>query len=249
MDSAVDPAPPSPSTLFAALDATWAPARRVAVGAWVVRRGAGGGNRVSSVWPKGDPGRPLDAAVAEAVAIQQGWGEAGLFQIGPEDGALEAALDARGWRAFDHTVMMTADPAAVAAPGLSGRMAVHVRCPLVVVDEIWDGDGVGPARRAVMARTPAPKEVFLLREDDRPAAAVFAAVAGGVAMLHALAVAPAFRRRGVAASACAAVGRWAVAQGAHTLALAVTEANAPARALYRKLGFETVLRYHYRAAP
>ena len=238
----------TPRDLFRALDATWAAAETAAVGDWVVRRGRGGGNRVSSVWPKGDPGLALPEAVAAAGAIQRGWGEIPLFQIGPEDGALEARLEAAGWTAFDRTVMMTADPKAVAAPGLSGRMAVHVRCPLVVVDEMWAADGVGPSRRAVMDRTPGPKEIFLLREDDRPAGVVFAAASDGVAMLHALAVAPEFRRRGVAVSACAAVGRWALEHGAHTLALAVTEANAPARALYDKLGFETVLRYHYRTA-
>lgn len=238
-----------PARLLAALDATWAAAERAAIGEWIVRRGAGGGNRVSSVWPKGDPGAPVADAVESAVRIQRAWDQPPLFQIGPEDGALDALLEAKGWRAFDRTLMMTADPAAVAAHGLSGRMAVCVRCPLLVVDEIWSGDGVGPARRAVMARTPAPREVFLLREADRPAAVVFCAAADGVAMLHALAVAPAFRRRGVAASACAAVGRWAVEQGAETLALAVTKANEPARALYAKLGFVDAFAYHYRAAP
>ncbi|PJN94439.1 N-acetyltransferase, partial [Amaricoccus sp. HAR-UPW-R2A-40] len=38
-------------------------------------------------------------------------------------------------------------------------------------------------------------------------------------------------------------------RGAVTLALAVAEANAPARALYDRLGMAEAARYHYRIAP
>jgi uncharacterized protein (DUF2237 family) len=43
--------------------------------------------------------------------------------------------------------------------------------------------------------------------------------------------------------------RWAEAQEAGWIAVAVTEANAPARALYVGLGMAEAARYHYRAAP
>jgi ribosomal protein S18 acetylase RimI-like enzyme len=42
--------------------------------------------------------------------------------------------------------------------------------------------------------------------------------------------------------------RFALDQGAAWLALAVTEANAAARALYEAAGMETVARYGYRQA-
>ncbi|NCO15796.1 MAG: hypothetical protein GW902_01020, partial [Alphaproteobacteria bacterium] len=53
----------------------------------------------------------------------------------------------------------------------------------------------------------------------------------------------------VGAAATAAAALWAQGLGARTLALAVTLANAPARALYRRLGFAPVCGYHYRRAP
>jgi ribosomal protein S18 acetylase RimI-like enzyme len=46
-----------------------------------------------------------------------------------------------------------------------------------------------------------------------------------------------------------AAARFAAAHGADTLALAVAEANAPARALYRRLGMTEAGGYHYRIAP
>ncbi len=44
----------------------------------------------------------------------------------------------------------------------------------------------------------------------------------------------------------AAAAAWAAEQGADTVALVVTEANAPARALYSSLGMAPVGQYHYR---
>ena len=66
-------------------------------------------------------------------------------------------------------------------------------------------------------------------------------------MLHALEVAPDQRRRGLGQVLMRAAAAWARGAGATDLGLAVTAANAPARALYRSLGFVDVDGYHYRA--
>ena len=234
-----------PAAALAALDATWAAAERRDLGdGWTARRGLGGGNRVSSALP--GPVGDLDATLDALAAVCAGWGQPPQIQIGPADAALDDALAARGWRAHDHSLILAADAAALATPA-DPRMVVRVRAPLASLRELWAAGGVGPERRAVMDRTPGPKEVLMLREDDRPAALAFIAAAGGVAMLHAVHVDGSRRRRGLGRAVTAAAARWARAEaGAATLALAVTEANAPARALYDALGFETVCRYHYR---
>ncbi len=120
--------------------------------------------------------------------------------------------------------------------------------PLECQAEIWAAGGVGPARLAVMARARGPKTWLLGRAADRPAAAAFVAAHGGVAMLHALEVSPAARRAGLGSAMTRAAARWAADNGAGVLALAVTEANAPARALYAGLGFRESGGYHYRGA-
>jgi ribosomal protein S18 acetylase RimI-like enzyme len=242
-------APPDRPTLFAAIGAGWAPAESVPLGGWVLRRGLGGGRRASSVWPAGEPGLPLDEAIAAAEAQNRAWGQPAIFQISPADTALDAALAARGYRGEARSPIMAASAETVAEAGRGKRMALKVRAPLVVLEELWNAGGIGPARRAVMARTAAPKEIVMLREDDRVAAAAFVAVRDGIAVMSALLVAPPFRRRGLGREAVAAAARIGLGLGAHTIAFSVEGENAPAIALYEGLGLEQVSKYHYRVAP
>lgn len=237
---------PDLDRLLAALDATWAAAGRVPLGDWVVRRGAGAGRRVGSVWTKGDPGTDPATAVARAGEIAARWGEPLFLQVREGDEALDALLAERGFTVEAPSRLMAADVAAVAAHGVGDRMVVEVRAPLIVLDELWQAGHVDAPRRAVMERTPLPKIRLMLREDDRPAAAAFVAVDGDVAMLHALVVGPGFRRRGVGRAATAAAAHWALGQGAATLGLAVEAGNDAALALYRGMGFRDCGGYHYR---
>jgi ribosomal protein S18 acetylase RimI-like enzyme len=240
---------PTTDAVLAAVDATWPAAERAMLGGWVLRRGEGGGRRVSSVWPKAAPDRALDAAIAEAEARMRIWGQRPIFQLSPADVALDAALAERGWAVEAPCPLLAAPIPDIAAIGAGKRMVIRVRAPLAALDELWAEGGVGPARRAVMARAQTPKETLILREDDRAAAAVFIGVHDGTAIAHAVQVAPRFRRRGLGRAIMAAAALWAEEQGAGALALPVEEDNAPAQALYRGLGMVEIGRYHYRVAP
>lgn len=245
----------TPAQALDLLDATWPAAERVAAHGWMLRRGDGGGSRVGSARPAPDP-RDWEAGIEALTRQAAAWGQPALAQVPDASPALDAALAARGWAATDPTLVLAAPAATVAATVAAAgdaRMALRVRAPLRVVDETWAAGGIGPARRAVMARAPAPCDVLMVRDDDRCAALGFVAaaqgVAGGAAMLHAAFVAPAFRRRGVGRALTAAAAAWALEHGARTLALAVEAANAPARALYDGLGFAQAGGYRYRRAP
>ena len=241
--------PPGAHALLAAISAGWAPAESVALGGWVLRRGLGGGRRAASVWPAGEPGLPIDEAIAAAEAQSRAWEQPAIFQIGPADDALDAALATRGYRREARSPIMAAPAETVAAAGRGKRMVLRVRAPLVALEELWNAGGIGPARRAVMARTAAPKDILMLREDDRVAAAAFVAVHDGIAVMSALHVAPPFRRRGLGREAVGAAARMGSAFGAHTIAFSVEGENAPAIALYEGLGLQQVSQYHYRVAP
>jgi N-acetylglutamate synthase len=75
------------------------------------------------------------------------------------------------------------------------------------------------------------------------------AVAGPWLVVTALTVAGPARRRGLATAVMAALGSWGAARGARSCVLQVAAGNAPALALYARLGFTEHHRYHYRSAP
>lgn len=236
---------PDEARLMAAIDATWVAAERAPLGDWIVRRGAGAGGRAGSIWMRGDPGMPLADALARAAVLQRGWGEQPLLMLPDSEPDRAAVAAAHGWTIGERTTLMAARCAEVAAHGTGGLMVVQVRCPLAVMEELWDSTGTDAARRAVMDRTPEPKISLMLREDDRPAAAAFVAVDGDVAMLHAVMVGEPWRRRGVGRALTAAAAAWARDTGAQSIGLAVLSTNAPAIALYGRMGFEPRGGYRY----
>ncbi|GAB1477574.1 GNAT family N-acetyltransferase [Paracoccaceae bacterium] len=223
--------------LFAAMEATWPPASSQHLGAFCLRDGAGGGKRVSAASLEGSFSAP-DLDAAEAAMAQP------LFLIRPGDAALDSALAARGYRVVD-PVLAYAVPVAGIAPPDPMTGFPHWP-PMEIARALWSDAGIGPARLAVMERAAGPKCVILGRVQDRAAGVAFVACHGEIAMLHALEVAPALRRQGSAHNILRAAAVWAQDQGAVTLALVVTEANATARGLYASLGMNLVGQYHYR---
>lgn len=236
---------PTLPALFAALEATWPPAEAKDAPPFRLRNGQGGGQRVSSALSLG-PATLADIDKAET-AIKT-MGQTALFMICPGDEALDRMLIDRGYTISDPTLLYQIKPAQIARPGPLGQV-LPTWPPFAIQREIWAEGGIGTARLAVMDRASQPKTCLLCRIRDTPAATVFAALSGRIAMLHALEVAPEARRKGIGETLVRATAEWAASKGADWLALAVTEANAAANALYRKLGMAPAGRYHYRRAP
>jgi ribosomal protein S18 acetylase RimI-like enzyme len=124
-------------------------------------------------------------------------------------------------------------------------------------DEAWlagyryRGAGLPPGAREVLLGADEP--VFAaVRSAPAPApldAVGRGAVAGRWLVLTALTVAEAARRRGLATAVTAALAAWATGRGASSCLLQVAADNAPALALYARLGFTEHHRYWYRSAP
>ena len=231
----------TPPDFAAAIEATWPALAVHRAGPWAVREGAGGGKRVSAASALG-AWSPDDIALAEQT--QRDLGQDRLFVIWPWDHALDAALAARGYAKIEPVVGYCAPISAFAPPA---RMTSFPHWPpLQIACEIWAEGHISAARLAVMDRVLGPKTVILGRTADKPAGAAFVALHGTTAMIHALEVRPALRRRGAGREILAAAAHWAAQQGADRLALAVTQANGAARALYASLGMQPVGEYHYR---
>jgi GNAT superfamily N-acetyltransferase len=237
---------PGTHRIMAAIDATWPPAEFRHAGPWLLRRGAGGGQRVAaaSIVESGDQ----SAAFAPAEAGMRAWNQTPLFRLTPDQALLDARLGEAGYAVKD-PVALYATPAASLADERDKTVKVfRVASPLAMVDEIWTRGDIGPGRRAVMTRPTGPRMTLMARIDDRPVGVAFVAVDGDIAMIHAIEVAPEHRRKGGGGLLMHGAASFAAEQGAAWLALAVTEANAPARALYERLGMVLAGSYHYRIA-
>ena len=230
----------------AVIDATWPAAARRTVGPWVIRTGNGGGNRASAATATG----PVDATdVALGARAMQDLGQEVVFMVRDGEAAMDRVLADAGYTLRDATVIRACPVADLTTLPVPPVTAFTVWPPLAAQRDIWAEGHIGPARLAVMDRVTVPKTTLFGRIDDRPAGTLFVACHGDTAMLHALEVAPAHRRKGLAQHLTRAAALWAQRQGATQFSLLVTAANAGANALYDGLGLREVGRYHYRALP
>ncbi len=237
---------PDARRLMQACDATWPPARLHRAGAWTIREGRGGGQRVSSAtenWPT------TEADLPQAEAAMRALGQTPLFQVHEGQDHLDQMLAAHGYVLRDPVNIYAIDIADLAGLEAGRTAGIPAWPPLAIQREIWAAAGIGPARLAVMERAPHPKASFIARTEDKPAGTAFVALDGDIAMLHALEVVPALRRKGTARRLMIRAAQWAAGQGARSLALVVTRGNHAANPLYSRLGMTLVGQYHYRRKP
>ena len=236
---------PDAEQVFHALDVTWPAASSIQDGPWIFRDGLGGGKRVSATSAlESVSERQISAAEIQMQSREH----ARLFVLRERDRAFDTALKKRGYKAVDPVTLYVASTADLAER--QPPATVFQSWPaLAIQKEIWAKCGIGPARLAVMDRAGSPKTALLGRSGDVPAGVAFVSCDGPIAMIHAIEVLPAFRRKGTARRMIQAAALWAQDQSAAHLALAVTDANIPANALYTSLGMTTIGRYHYRLNP
>ncbi|MBK0401045.1 GNAT family N-acetyltransferase [Limibaculum sp. M0105] len=237
------PTPPDAERLLDAVDVTWPAAEQREVAGWRLRRGVGGGKRVSAASALAAGSLPDIGAAVSGLAA---WGQQPLFRVTPGEEALDDALHARGYAVIDPVVIYCAPAVSIDDGADQTARVIRVETPLRIVDEIWAEGGIGPGRRAVMDRPAGPRAVLLARVEDRPAGVAFVAIDDGIAMIHAIEVGEVFRRKGAGGALLRGAARFALEHDAPWLALAVTEANAAAHALYEGLGMTVAARYHYR---
>jgi GNAT superfamily N-acetyltransferase len=175
-------------------------------------------------------------------------GQRPLFQLRGDSPELLQALDARGYTEKDETVLYALPIAGLTNKPIPRVTAFNIWEPLAIIREIWNTDGIGPARVSVMERA-AAKTSVLARWNEKPAGAAFAAAHQKIAMVHGLVVLPHQRRQGVAEWLMRSAAFWGEAQGAEHMAVLCVAKNAGANALYQSLGFVQVGRYHYRQSP
>jgi len=229
------------------------------LGDWLLRAAGGFTGRANSALPLGDPGLPLDEALA---VVTRWYRERGLppmiaVPVPLDDDAsreLDEQLTRRSWPTRPGPAFfMVADlPLAIPASEIAGGREVVVSPE---PDDAWAAryhyrgqDHLPPVARQVL--TSAREQAFVsIREGDAVLAIARLSIADGWAGLTAVEVHPGHRRQGfgvvVTGAACLLAGQ----RGVQRVFLQVEVDNAPAQAMYQRLGFRYSHRYHYRVAP
>ncbi|WP_419997599.1 GNAT family N-acetyltransferase [Streptomyces boninensis] len=230
----------------------WPAVETERLGGWDLRASGGFTSRANSVLPLGDPGLPLE----EALARVHGWYEArGLptrIQVatGAEDSQdqLAAELDERGWTADRQALLQIGALARVADAAAGARVELSRGA-----DDSWlalyDRAATGPSEQALKVLHGGPSVWFATvpgAEGSAPAAIGRCVVDGRWAGFAAVEVAPEHRRKGLATEVMAALAARALDEGASAAYLQVEPHNDGALALYDRLGFSTHHAYHYR---
>ena len=241
--------------------AHWRGTEEAWLGDWLLRAAEGFTGRANSALPCGDPGVPL----GDAVDIVTDWYRArGLppmivvpvpLDAEPDSRSLDHYLDERSWSS-------RSGPAYVMVSGLPLPPLRADRLPSGVEfdaadepDDEWVGmyhlhgaTSLPPVAWNVLISAQQQSFIKIMKGDEVLAIARLS-VAEGWAGLTAVEVNPAYRRLGLGAAvttmACAEAARYGVTRAF----LQVEVTNAPARALYEKLGFRYTHHYHYRVAP
>jgi ribosomal protein S18 acetylase RimI-like enzyme len=230
---------------------TWRGLEEEPYGDWLLRAGGGFTGRANSVLVLGQPADPLPEALDHVTRWYAARGLPARAQVPMPGGeAADAAFAAAGWPTPEDVLVLVAP--------LEGLPAPHVTVDLSPEPDVawlagyrYRGAPLPPVAREVLGNADSP--VFASVRLS-PAPAPLAAVARGAVVedwlcVTAVTVDESARRQGLATAVMGALGRWAGARGATACLLQVSEDNAGALALYRRLGFTEHHRYHYRLAP
>jgi GNAT superfamily N-acetyltransferase len=243
--------PLSPADLERLAARSWRGLEEERFGDWLLRASGGFTGRANSVLVVGNPPADLTGAIE---AVTDWYARRGLRPMAqvPLPGAEEAdaAFASAGWRTVEDVLVLTADLGGWPEPTVLVDLAPEP-------DDAWlagyryRGTPLPPVAREVLMNAESP--VFAAVRLD-PVPAPLAAVARGAVVgdwlcVTAVTVDDRYRRRGLATAVMSRLGSWGRDQGARSCLLQVVESNAPALALYERLGFTEHHRYHYRLGP
>jgi GNAT superfamily N-acetyltransferase len=218
---------------------------------WLLRVSPGKARRARSVNAHFGSTLPLDAKIAYCERLYRERGLPVLFRMTPfvQPPALADALAARGYQAFDPTLVQTAPlarpPDAVEDDGFD----VVTPTLDVFADAVAElQDATAEQRDAYyerMVATPQDARALLAHVDGRTVGVGTIMLEDDLAGVFSMATVPDMRGRGVASAILARLLTWAWEHGAAHAYLQVNAVNDPALAVYRKFGFVTNYTYHY----
>jgi GNAT superfamily N-acetyltransferase len=225
---------------------------------WHLRFNHGVTNRANSVWPNAMGGAlSLQDRISRVEAFYTERGQAALYQLSPacRPDHLDQHLAGLGYQRISPVSIQVADCEEVESrTPESKQMTVEVSEtltePWIEISAHrgrWSGDQL-PVYRALLERAGGRTGFALVRREGQPVGVGFGVARSGWVGVFAMLTVPELRQRGVGAAVLSSLACWARGHGAKRMYLQVEQDNAPARALYARVGFAEVYCYHYRRA-
>jgi ribosomal protein S18 acetylase RimI-like enzyme len=232
-----------------------APPQQRWVDGWLLRYSAGKAKRARCVQAVAEGRLPLDQRLDLCTAVLRDAGLPMVVRITPFSlpQALDEALAQRGYGRFDETRVMVAPRLPAHAELLPPGLQLQRLSPVDFAEAVGLMRGSPPVQRAAQAErltlSPVPYQAWVLRRIDGGAVLACGQMATEAELvgLYDVFTAPEVRGQGLARRLCCTLLAQAGAAGAKIAYLQVETDNAPARAIYHRLGFDDAYSYHYRA--
>ena len=225
----------------------WPAARTARIGGWLLRSSEGWTRRANSCLLLGDPGMPVEDALAAVRDWYAGHGRPAILSVPlPAQSPADRVAERLGWAVDVRTDVLTAPLDSLVRPAPEVTVSAELTPEW---EAVYQAKTVPPVGRQILT---APEVVGFASIGSGAAGTV--AIGRGVVVADWLGVAavevvPGHRRQGLAARIMAGLAAWGWERGARRCYLQVEETNAPAHALYHRLGFERHHRYLNRVAP
>jgi GNAT superfamily N-acetyltransferase len=239
----------------------WRAAEEERLGDWLLRAARGFTGRANSALATGDPGLPLDDALAAVTDWYRARGLPPMIAVPmplPDQAApphlLDGHLAERSWpaRSGPAFVMTCRTDVAAGPPGLRPGLELRTEPE---PDEAWlamyhyRGQDLPPVARDLLLSAPWQSFVAIHDAGGAPAAIARVSVSGGWAGITAVEVARSRRRQGLGTAITRAACAEAARQGADHVFLQVEVCNTAALSLYERCGFRYSHWYQYRVGP
>ncbi len=152
---------PTSQELFDTLDATWPAKQFINHAGWMIREGAGGGQRVSATTLEA-PLKNVDIAVAERK--MQDLRQKELFMVRGSDTGLDAILKSADYGIVDPVVVLVSPVNDLLKHKHTVHPTTQSGTPNTDAQVIWAAGGIGPSRLAIMERATTPKAIIQSRD-------------------------------------------------------------------------------------
>ncbi len=218
-------------------------------GSWQVRLTAGHpSNRLNSIVPL-DPSdhRDVEIRLEKASRKFEAYGRSAVLRETPlASPVLIDMIKEQGWNRFDETAVMVCDLSQADLPDTLDHLPTHDVGRFVDANLAVDqaSPSMKPALAEIISAIKPPSGLFMIEDTIQGSLATVLCVQDNdLAGIMSLSVADSHRRKGLGIEILTSALRWARMRSARTAWLQVKLSNAPAIALYERLGFRDA--YHY----